>query len=617
MAAEQPIPLELPPGVVTNQAPLASKARYIDASWVRFAKGKPQLIGGYTSLLGEKALLGVPRGSMVWSDTASRQLIAAGTDKKLYVTADSDYTPVDLTPWRVHASGLANVLVTSNGLPLVTLRYVNHGAEVGDYVDVSGATVGNNIDPNGSWRVDSVVDADHVTFLAATNANASGTIGGGGVAVGFEISPGLTDPVAGFGWGAGAWGEGTWNTPRSYTTLSFSPRLWTFGSFGDVLVACPSGGGLYSYDPAGFPAGRAEAIATAPTTCSGVVVTSDKIVIAYGSNFDPAIPGAGAPADQDLLQYWASAQGDYTDWDTTKTYGSQGSQSVVNRLTEGTRIVGAGDLGVHSTLMWTDTAVYNLQYTGSKYVFNTQLVGKECGLMGQSAFVIVGTSAYWVGPHGLFMFNGGVSRIPNYEDVSEWLIENLRPYYTVKTLSWHNERYNEVWFAFVPPAATEPTYYVAVNLNDWSWTKGELPAAMSSATRFTGYDARPILLGADGKVYQFDNGWTANGAALSWFLQTAPMEIGSGQQWIELSGLAIDMKRQKSPIIVKIEAYDRTPAQPTVIDSMTSSFDPYTQVMDARVSGRSIALRLSGAGTDQDFRLGVFKALQAPGAARR
>lgn len=617
MAQPNPIPLEIAPGISTAQAPLASKGRYVDGSWVRFWKGKPQLVGGYQSLIGEKALVGVPRGSLVWSDTSSRQLIAAGTNAKLYVTADTNYTPVDLTPWRASASGLSGVISTVNGSSVVTLAYAGHGASVGDYVDVSGADAGNSIDPNGDWRIDSVPDADHVTFLAANAATGTGAIGGAAVEIGFQISPGLTDPAAGFGWGAGAWNEGTWNTPRNYTTLSFSPRTWTHGAFGDVLISCPSDGGVYVYDPATFPGGRSAAIADAPTTCSGIVVTSDKIVIAYGSNFDPGVPGAGAPADQDLLQYWASAQGDYTDWDTTKVYGSQGSQSVVNRLSEGTRIVAAADLGVHSTLMWTDTALYNLQYTGSKYVFNTQLVGKECGLMGASAFVIVGTSAYWVGPHGLFMFNGGVSRIPNHQDVSEWLIDNLRPYYTVKTLAWHNERYNEVWCAFVSPDATEPSYYVAVNLDDWSWSKGVLPAPMSSATRFTGYDARPILMGADGRIYQFDNGWTANGAALAWFLQTSPLQLGAGQTFIELDGLAIDMKRQDSPIIVKIDAYDRTPAQAAIIDTMTTSFDPYTNVADCRVSGRAIALRFSGTGTTENFRMGLLTALQSAGAARR
>lgn len=250
-------------------------------------------------------------------------------------------------------------------------------------------------------------------------------------------------------------------------------------------------------------------------------------------------------------------------------------------------------------------------------MFNTQLVGAKCGLIGPSAFVIVRTEAYWMSPHGLFMYNGGVTRIPNSDDIGQWLIDNLRPYHTVKTLCWHNERFNEVWFAFVPAAATEPTYYVAVNLTDWSWTKGVLPEAMSAATKFTGYDARPILMGSAGKILQLDNGWTANGAALSWFLQTAPLELGSGERWIELNGLAIDMQRQASPIIVQLDAYDRTPAEPVKVDSVTTSFDRTDQVVDARVSGRSLALRFSGTGMTQDFRFGIIKALQAPGAARR
>ena len=616
---DAPIPLLLAPGIVTSESGLSAKGRYIDASWVRFFRGKPQFIGGYASLIANKVLKGVPRGAVAWSDTSSRQLIGVGTSKKLYSIANTDFIPKDITPWRVSTANLANPIATTNGSNVVTVAYAAHGAAIGDYVDISGADPIAGLDVNGSWEIDSLPDAGHVTFKHTDAANADVAAGGGAaVTVGFEISPGLTDPAQGYGWGAGAWGEGTWGTPRQFTLLSFTPRVWTFGSFGRILIACPINGALYSYDPSAVPAERAKKITTgAPTTCSGVIVTSDRIVIAYGTNYNDGLVGPGAPVDQDLLQFWNAAQGDYTNWDVTASYGANGAPSRVNRLKEGTRIVGGVDLGVHVSLLWTDTAIYALQYTGSQFVFNTQLVGKECGLMGPLAFAVVGTTAYWAGPHGFFTYSGGVQRIPNQEEVSQWVIDNLRPYYSVKTVAWYNQRFNEVWFAFVPPDVMEPTYYVAVNLSDFSWTKGVLPQAMSSATRLTGDDPRPIAAGSNGVVYQMDNGMTADGAAISWFLQTAPMEPGAGEQFIEVSGLAIDMKRQSDTIIVKAEGYNRTPAGAVPVDTQTTSFAPGEEVADLRVSGRSIALRFSGTGLNQDFRFGILKALTGAGGARR
>lgn len=618
MAGEAPIPLAFPPGIVTSESPLAAKGRYIDASWVRFFKGKPQLVGGYVSLIAHNLMKGVPRGAFAWSDTSTRQLIAVGTAKKLYAIANTDFVPSDITPWRVSATGLADPLTVLDGSNVVTVHYAAHDASIGDYVDISLADEVGGLDCNGSWEIDTVVDSDNVTFKHTANANASATGGGAGVAIGFEIHPGLADPAQGYGWGAGAYGVGTYGTPRAYTLLSFTPRSWTFGNFGRILIACPINGALYSYDSSAAPAERAKPITTgAPTTCTGVLVTSDRIVLAYGTNYNDALVGPGAPGDQDLLQYWAAAQGDYTDWDVTRIYGPQGTQSTVNRLKEGTRIVSGVDLGVHVTLLWTDTALYALQYNGSKFVFNTQLVGRECGLMGPLAFVTVGTSAYWAGPHGFFMYAGGVQRIPNQDDVAQWVIDTIRPYYTVKTVCWYNQRFNEIWWAFVPAETTEPMKYVAVNLTDFSWIKGELPEAMSCATRFTGDDPRPITVGADGDVYQLDNGVTADGAAISWFLQSAPLELGNGEAILDLSGLAIDMKRQSDTIIVKAEGYDRTPVGALPIDTQTTAFSPGDNLADIRVSGRALALRFSGTGVNQDFRLGVLKALAGAGGMRR
>lgn len=618
MANDQPIPLALAPGIVTNESALSARGRYIDASWVRFFRGKPQFIGGYKSLIAHNALKGVPRGALAWSDTSSRQLIAIGTAKKLYAISNTDFTPNDITPWRVSTIGLANPLTTTAGSNIVTVHYVAHGAAVADYVDIVLADAFDGLDCNGSWEIDSVPDADHVTFKHTDNAVAGMTGGGAAVTIGFEPSPGLTDPAQGYGWGAGAWGVGTWGTPRAFTLLSFTPRTWTFGSFGRILIACATNGPLYSFDPSATPAERAKQITTgAPTTCTGVLVTSDLIAIAYGTNYNDDLVGPGGPGDQDLLQYWASAQGDYTNWDVTALFGPNGSQSVVNRLREGTRIVGGCDLGVHVTLLWTDTALYALQYTGSRYVFNTGLAGKECGLMGPLAQTSVGTTAYWAGPHGFFMYNGGVQRIPNQEDVSQWMIDNLRAYYTVKTVCWFNQRFNEIWFAFVPLDDTEPTYYIAVCLTGYTWIKGQFPEAMSSATRFTGDDPRPITIGADGDVYQLDNGADADGAAISWFLQTAPLRPSDGSGFSEISGLGIDMQRQSDTIIVKAEGYDRTPAGAVPVDTQTTSFSPGEKIADVRVSGREIALRFSGTGVNQDFRFGVLEALTGAGGSRR
>ena len=616
MSKETPVPLQFAPGVVMTQSPLAAAGRYMDCSWVRFWRGKAQKVGGYIKL-NATGLIGVPRGSTSWSDSVSRQLVGVGTSSKLYFLSDADYIYNDITPWRVSTT-VANPITTAAGSQNVNIAYTAHGASVGDYVDISGASNVSTFAPNGSWPISAIVDANNFTILAPANVTATATGGGATVTLGLEISPGPIDPVSGFGWGAGTWGTGTWGTPRLSSAISFAPRQWSMGNFGKILISCPNNGALYFFDPSILPMTRAAVIATAPTACSGAIVTSDNIVLAYGSSLDPATALDGGPTKQNLMQWWASAQGDYTNWNVAATSGPNGSQSVSSNLREGTRIVGAADLGTHVSLVWTDTALYLFQYTGSRYVFNVQLAGKECGLISQQAMVQVSGEAYWMSSAGFKMFNGGVQNIPNYQDISEWVIQNIRPSFTVKTCCWYNQRYNEVWWAFVPNSASEPVYYVAVNRDDWTWTKGVFPETMSSATRFTGYDGRPLVFGSDGDLYQFDNGVDADGVAIPWFLTTGASELSNGDSHLEVSGIAMDMERQVGTITAQITTYDRTPAVLAVLDQDVNSFDPNDELLDFRVSGRIAQLKLSG-GTalGDDFRMGIPKALLGPGGRRR
>jgi hypothetical protein len=516
---------------------------------------------------------------------------------------------------------MANPLTTVAGETRVTVAYPNHGCVVGDYCDILNASpIDNFTSPNGTWQIVEIIDANSFQ-IGVPGVTMSASITGGGllVTVGLEIPVGTANPSTGYGWGAGAWGEGTWGTPRGASSFSFSPRQWSFGNFGKVLIACPNNFGLYAFDPSSFPVTRAAIIPTAPTVCSGVVVTSDNIVIAYGSSLDPNTALDGGATAQNLLQWWASAQGDYTNWDVTAIAGPNGSPSVAGNVPEGTRFVGAEDLGNHVTLFWTDTALYAFQYTGSQFVFNVRLAGTECGLIGEQAKVQVEGAAYWMSTHGFKMFNGGVANIPNSQDISEWVISTLRPYFTVKTVAWYNQRYNEVWWAFCPNGSDEPTHYVAVKLGEWFWIKGAFPQPISSATRFTGYDARPLIFGADGDLYQLDNGLDSPDDHLpaDWFLESGGFEIANGESHVEISGLAIDMERQSGDVEVEITTYDRTPAAAQMLDQDSATFGPSETIVDLRVSGRVAKLRLSGGGDGADFRLGVPKVLFGPGGSRR
>src|SRR3954451_8786563 len=91
------LPVEIPPGYVKVDSPLAEKGRYSDGFGVRLFRGKPQKVGGFVKLVITQ-LLGTVRGLKAWNDLSTQQFIAAGTTQKLYAISDRTFEPVDITP---------------------------------------------------------------------------------------------------------------------------------------------------------------------------------------------------------------------------------------------------------------------------------------------------------------------------------------------------------------------------------------------------------------------------------------------------------------------------------------------------------------------------------------
>ena len=177
-------------------------------------------------LIAPNLLIGTPRGTHGWSDSTARQLIGVGTNSKLYVVSNADWTPSDVTPWRVSTASLTDPITTVSGSTTVTVAYTAHGASVGDYMDISGsATVGHR--PEWPWPIATVVDADHVTFIAPSAATSSATGGGtSAVTIGFEIGPGVCGPIGGLWMGRRRMGR--WDIARRGRQASrqFVPRVW-------------------------------------------------------------------------------------------------------------------------------------------------------------------------------------------------------------------------------------------------------------------------------------------------------------------------------------------------------------------------------------------------------
>lgn len=95
MGAQVRFPLELPPGIVSNETDYAASGVFVDGNNMRPWRGRMETIGGYTKVIAD-ALSGICRNAIAWTNNAGQQNIAFGTTTTLEVLIGS--TLYDITP---------------------------------------------------------------------------------------------------------------------------------------------------------------------------------------------------------------------------------------------------------------------------------------------------------------------------------------------------------------------------------------------------------------------------------------------------------------------------------------------------------------------------------------
>ena len=302
---------------------------------------------------------------------------------------------------------------------------------------------------------------------------------------------------------------------------------------------------------------------------------------------------------QNMVIAW-SDQNDYTDW-TPAADNLAGSRNV----TEGTKLVGARSLGGAVALIWSDSALYIHQFTGTEFVFDTRIAGKNCGLISPSAAVVVGGAAYWMSHNTFFVFAGGaVQPIPNVENVRSHIFDQLDVASGYLMTALYCPKFNEVWFFISVQASEEPSIYAIVSLFDFSWVVGMLERV--GGTYFSHGDTRPYWAKSDGHIYLQEEGFNDDGVAIDAFCTLAPSGIEKGKKLMDIEGIEPDFHEQAGNVTLTINTWDRIrAASDAVLDTQANTVAPTDTLVDLRVSGRYAGMTVRSNTLDGYFRLGA------------
>lgn len=545
--------LQFRPGVIRDVPAYTNTGGWYDCNLVRFKNGFPQPVGGWQRF-SDSQFDGTCRDLITWVALSGTDYIGLGTTTKYYL--ESGGSLVDITPLRETAT-LTNPFTATNGSTTLTVADTGHGCDIGDYVTFSGATsLGGNITAavlNKEYQVASVINANSYTVTMAVAANASDTGNGGSVTAAYQINIGLDTQVGGTGWGAGTWGTGTWGTARTISVGS-SLRLWSSDNFGQDLIFCIRDGGIYYWSPTLGSSARGIAL-NSPTltsdpacpTIGTLVRTSDQerhLIVFGGNNYfnnDGSINNAQDP----LLIKW-SDQEDFTVWTPSAT-NSAGDL----RIGAGTEIVHAVETK-REILVWTDVALYSMQYLGPPYTYGINQIASNTTILGFNSFANVDDTVFWMGNGKFYIYDGRTSELPC--PLQKHVFENFNYSQSDKLHAAVNSKFNEVTWFYPSANSDENDVYVTFNYAEKAWTYGTLAR---TAWVDSGSNEYPIGAGPDRYLYNHelgtDDGSTNPPTALSTFIESSPIEIGSGDQFAFIRR-----------IIPDIGFYESTSTSPTV-----------------------------------------------------
>ena len=627
--------LQLRPGVNRESTTLANEGTWFEMDKVRFRSGYPEKLGGWERDNGAQSsglmpptgsFWGVCRSLWNWITLSGYNLLGLGTNLKYYIQNGVDGNFYDVTPLRETVTIASNAFTTTNGLTTVVINDTAHGAVTNDFVTISGVSGPVNgipaADLNKEFRI-TYLTVDTYSITVATAATSSGTTGAATFA--YQIDPGEEIDTVVVGWGAGGWGGTTpgyastgWGQSAALAQL----RLWSQSNYGQDLVINPRGGALYLWKVNASPLVYDRAVLLSPTspspyttdsgcpTVSNAVTVSDasRFVISFGCN------DYGSATQDPLLIRW-SDQEDYATWTPAAT-----NQAGSYRLSTGSSIV-AHQQTRQEILVWTDAAIYSMQYLGPPYIWGFQVLGYNISIAGPNAVATAANITYWMGLDKFYMYSGRVETL--YCPLRQYIFGNINLSQQYQFFASTNEGYNEVWWFYCSAGSTVVDRYVIYNHLERVWSYGNLSRTAWLDTPLRNH---PTATGYSGQlVYHesgVDDGSTNPPSAIESYIQSADFDIGDGHNygfaWRMIPDITFDGSYANNPAVTFTLRPRQNPGAnystantPTVTSTQdytgqrNYTVQQFTQIVYTRIRGRQMAFKVSSDGLGVNWQLGV------------
>jgi hypothetical protein len=610
--------LLLKSGVNRENTRYTSEGGWYECDKIRFRQGTPEKIGGWQRI-SSTTFQGVCRSLWNWITLGSINYVAVGTNLKYYIENGGAYT--DVTPLR-DTVVLTNPFETTSGSPIVTVTDANGGFADGDFVTYSGASAVGGLTLNGEYQITLTTTTNEYTIDAGSAASSSAT-GGGTVTAAYQINVGTAFAIPLTGWGASSWSSGTWGVGE---TSVESIRLWSQSNFGEDLVFGPRGGAIYYWDATSGLTSRGVELSTLSgasnvPTSQNILEISDinRFVFAFGAN------EFGSATVNPMLVRW-SDQGSVVDWTPSVT-----SQAGFLTLSRGTEII-ASKQARQEVLVWTDAALYSMQYVGAPVVWSAQLVGENISTASQNCVAYANGVAYWMGKDKFYKYDGRTQ--PLRCDLRKFIFNDFNTQQYDQVFAGTNESYHEVWWFYCSTDQTNIDRYVVYNYLEDIWYYGTMAR---TAWLDSGLRGKPLAATYSSNLVNHEEGVddneTGTTAPIHAYVASAEFDLEDGHQfafiWRILPDIRFDGSTAGSPSATMTllplansgSGYNNPLSEGgsnsrTVTRTAVLPVEEYTGQIYTRVRGRQLAMKVESTDEGVTWQLGAPRIDMRPDGRR-
>jgi hypothetical protein len=300
------------------------------------------------------------------------------------------------------------------------------------------------------------------------------------------------------------------------------------------------------------------------------------------------------------------------------------NQAGSYRLSQGSQIV-TGIQTRQEILIFTDLALYSMQYIGAPYVWSFQPMGSNISIISPNAVVTANNLTFWMGIDKFYVYSGKVDTLPCA--LRRDIFDNINSSQGYQVYGGQNEGFNEIWWFYCSANSNVPDKYVIYNYVEDTWYNGNLGRSSWLGSRLRNY---PMATNYDpatesGKLIYHENGVDDGSVSPSVpivaSIQSADFDIGDGDHfayvWRIVPDVTFDGSTGSAPVVNMTmlprqnpgTAYGNTD-NPSVVSGnnytsqRTFAVQKFTQYAYVRVRGRQMALQISSNTLGVQWQLG-------------